>query len=114
MGFKGKSSETATLTNECGFTKLHIIGFNKIVDNGDLRNLGGNIYKLISSSMMCKSVWITLKKAKLHKSYGVLLASYSFDKYKTVNKPKATLKNVIFVGKNAKDSKMLCQFGKSR
>lgn len=105
--FKGQFGETKYLTVPTinGYAGIKIIGIGstKEITSLKLESLGGKIFKL---HQKFKEVNILPLKEEhaAHIAFGFALASYDFDKYKTVKKPeeKRLLRAVNFIVKDSK------------
>ncbi|MGB1361240.1 MAG: leucyl aminopeptidase, partial [Alphaproteobacteria bacterium] len=106
LELKGAKGETSTVTNVNGFKKVHILGADKDNKTEDLRNIGGNIFKVACNDKTTQvDVNDFTKKEIAQIAYGFVLGSYNFGKYKTVKKTDKALKGITFVGKNANEAK---------
>ena len=106
LSLKGELGEDNMATDTVGFDIVHIIGSGALEEVSDIRDLGGNIFKTVSAY---KTVQVYVGDLK-HKTiaqiaYGIKMASYRFDKYKTKGVKKPILTTITLVGKTAKDAK---------
>ena len=106
FGIKGNLGDVCTITHMDDFDVVHVAGAGDVNEKSDLRDLGGNIYK-IASAYKTVQVYVGAfdKKSIAQIAYGAKLASYTFNKYKTKNVKVASLTKINFVGTHALHAK---------